>query len=77
LPERPLKGRRDGVSLAVRLLPGAAADRLVGVAATATGGAVVKAAVTAPPEEGRANAALLERLAGLVAALPRGRARRC
>ncbi len=49
--------------MAVRLTPRAKADRVLGVAATAQGKRVIKAAVTAPPQVGRANEALLQLLA--------------
>ena len=49
--------------MAIRLLPRARSDRLLGIAATAEGGRVVKASVTAPAEDGRANEALLQLLA--------------
>jgi uncharacterized protein (TIGR00251 family) len=63
LPDGPLVPARDGLKLAVRLTPRAKADRLLGVAATAEGRRVVRASVTAPPEDGRANEALLQLLA--------------
>jgi uncharacterized protein (TIGR00251 family) len=59
----PLTPMPDGVRVAIRLTPRARTDRLVAVAATAGGGRVVKASVTAPPEDGRANEALLQLLA--------------
>lgn len=49
--------------LAVRLQPRAAADRIVGLAADAEGGVALKIAVTALPEAGKANDALLSLLA--------------
>jgi len=49
--------------VAIRLSPGARTDRLVMIAATAEGGRVLKASVTAPAEGGRANEALLQLLA--------------
>jgi uncharacterized protein len=55
---------RDGVRVAIRLTPHAKADRILGVAAAAGGGCVVKASVIAPAEAGRANEALLQLLAG-------------
>lgn len=42
----------------MRLTPSGGADRIDGVAADSEGGAVVKARVRAPPEDGKANAAL-------------------
>jgi uncharacterized protein YggU (UPF0235/DUF167 family) len=47
----------------VRLTPRARADRIEGLAADAEGNPVLKAAVTAPPEKGKANAALVALLA--------------
>jgi hypothetical protein len=47
----------------VRLSPRAKSDRLVGVSDAAEGGRRVKASVTAPAQDGRANEALLQLLA--------------
>jgi len=64
VPERqPFAATSDGVRLAVRLTPKASAERIVGLADEADGGVVLKVAVTAPPEGGKANAALLKLLA--------------
>lgn len=63
MPDGPLTSGRDGLRIAVRLTPGAKADRVLAIAATAEGKRVVKASVTAPPESGRANEALLQLLA--------------
>ncbi len=52
-----------GIKLAVRLTPKASRDRIEGVAAVADGGAVLKVSVTAMPEDGKANAALVKLLA--------------
>jgi uncharacterized protein (TIGR00251 family) len=60
LLEGPLILGRNGLKLTVRLTPRAKADRVLGVAATAQGKRVVKAEVTAPPEDGRANEVLLQ-----------------
>ncbi len=60
---RPFSAARDGLRLAVRLTPKAASERIAGVVADGHGGWALKAAVTAPPVDGRANAALLHLLA--------------
>jgi len=59
----PFAAAADGVRLAVRLTPKASAERIVGLADEADGGVVLKVAVTAAPESGKANAALLKLLA--------------
>jgi uncharacterized protein len=51
----------DGATLAVRAQPGAKKDAVLGRHADA-----LKVAVTAPPEDGRANAALVECLKKLL-----------
>jgi uncharacterized protein len=51
------------VRVAIRLSPRARSDRLLGIIATAEGGRTVKASVTAPAQDGRANEALLQLLA--------------
>lgn len=56
----------DGLRLAVRLAPKASAERIIGFAADADGGIVLKIAVTAAPEAGKANDALLALLARLL-----------
>ncbi|WP_339933573.1 DUF167 family protein [uncultured Brevundimonas sp.] len=53
----------DSARLAVRLTPGAAADRIDGWDVDAEGRAVLKVRVRARPVEGEANAALLKLLA--------------
>lgn len=63
MPNGPLIPARESLKLAVRLTPRAKADRVLGVAATAEGKRVVRVSVTAPPEDGRANEALLQLLA--------------
>ena len=49
----------DGLRVAIRLLPRARADGLAAIVAIPVGGCELKATVTAPPEAGRANEALL------------------
>ncbi len=52
-----------GVRLAVRLTPKASRNRIDGIAAEADGTPVLKVAVTAVPENGKANQALIALLA--------------
>jgi len=59
-----------GVRLAVRLTPKSASDRIQGIATDAAGRAALKVAVTAAPEDGKANAAL-EKLLARTFGLPR------
>jgi uncharacterized protein (TIGR00251 family) len=60
---RPFSTVGDGLRIAVRLTPKAARTRILGVVADADGGAVLRVAVTAAPEKGKANAALIALLA--------------
>jgi len=60
----PFRRIPDGALVAVRLTPKSSADRIQGlVESTADGATHIKVAVTAPPEDGKANAALLKLLA--------------
>jgi len=68
LPISALPGR---VRLAVRLTPKASAGRILGVVEEADGARVLKIAVSAPPEDGKANAALVDLLARALK-VPRG-----
>ena len=51
--------------MAVRLQPKARAERIVGLVSEADGSTALKIAVTAPPADGAANAALLRLLSRL------------
>ncbi|MBI5162269.1 MAG: DUF167 domain-containing protein [Magnetospirillum sp.] len=55
----PLSPVANGLKVAIRLTPKASRDRVDGVVAEADGGAVLKVSVTAVPEDGKANAALI------------------
>lgn len=57
--------------MAIRLAPRASADRLLAVVTLAEGRQAIKASVTAPPRDGRANEALLQ-LLSRAWRLPRG-----
>lgn len=51
-----------GVRVQIRLTPKASRDRVDGLAPEADGGTVLKVSVTAVPEDGKANAALIKLL---------------
>jgi len=59
----PLSATADGLRLAVRLAPRASRNRIEGVVAEADGSARLKVSVTAVPEAGKANKALIALLA--------------
>ena len=64
MPDGPLSLARNGVRVAIRLTPRAKANRIIAVTNGVGGGSrTLKATVTAPPESGRANEALLSLLA--------------
>jgi len=67
----PLRDAPGGVDLFVRLTPRASRNGLGPVAQDADGNAVLKAQVTAAPEGGKANAALI-RLVAKSLGLPKG-----
>lgn len=60
---RPWEVREQGVRFFVRLTPKSSRDRVQGVAEDADGRLVMKVAVTAIPEKGKANEALIRLLA--------------
>jgi hypothetical protein len=53
----------DGVGLRLVVTPKASRNRIEGVRHEADGGAVLRVAVTAAPEDGKANAAVIKLLA--------------
>jgi uncharacterized protein len=63
LPDAALSLAYKGVRVAIHLRPRGRVDRVIGVAAVAGGGRVIKASVKQPAENGRANEALLQLLA--------------
>lgn len=69
MPRLPYSLAKDGARLAVRVVPKAAASRILGVVEGESGPAL-KVAVHAPPVEGKANEALLRLLADALS-LPR------
>lgn len=64
MAEAPFRRTGDGVAVAVRVTPRARRDRIEGLAPTAAGGTEIRVGVTAAPEDGKANAAVLKLLAG-------------
>jgi uncharacterized protein (TIGR00251 family) len=72
LPQRATQSRRkpDGIGFTLRLTPKGGRDAVDGWGRDANGALVLKARVSAPPEDGKANAALVSLLA-TVFAVPR------
>ncbi|MFD1624802.1 DUF167 family protein [Azospirillum griseum] len=59
----PLEPVADGLRLALRVTPKASRNAVAGLADTADGGRVLKVTVTAVPENGKANDAVVKLLA--------------
>ncbi len=59
----PIDAVSDGVRLALRVTPKASRNAISGLADTASGGKALKVMVTAVPENGKANEAVVKLLA--------------
>ena len=59
----PFRAAADGVTVSVRVAPRAGRNRIEGTVAEAGGGVALRVAVTAPPEDGKANDAVIALLA--------------
>ena len=70
-PLSPFVTTRGRLRLAVRLTPKSSADRILGLVDEPGHGPALKVAVTAPPVDGKANAALLRFLARRLDLAPR------
>lgn len=62
-PSLPFTRVRDGVTIAVRVAPRAGRQRIGGIGHEADGARVIQVSVTAPPEAGKANDAVIRLLA--------------
>ncbi|QGM99042.1 DUF167 family protein [Methylocystis parvus] len=68
MADAPWSAEADGVTLWLRLTPKGGRDAVEGVETMADGKTVLKARVRAAPEDGKANAALIELIAKTVSA---------
>ncbi len=59
----PLSRVGDGITIAIRVSPRATRQRIGGIATDASGARVITVAVTAAPERGKANEAVIRLLA--------------
>jgi uncharacterized protein (TIGR00251 family) len=59
----PLRQGRDGVTLALRVTPKSSRDAVTGLHVAADGTAALALKVTAPPDKGKANKAVIALLA--------------
>ena len=59
----PVRRERDGIFTDIRLTPRASVSKIIGVRPSSDEGQVLAVYVTAVPEKGKANAALLKMLA--------------
>jgi len=60
----PFVAAQDGVRVRIRLVPKASANKIAAIETDADGSGLIKVMVTAVPEQGKANAALIKLLAG-------------
>ena len=59
----PVRRERDGICIDIRLTPMASVSKIIGIRPSSDEGQMLTVYVTAVPEKGKANAALLKMLA--------------